>query len=228
MPDIETNLVQVRTLITEYANRYGRTNDNIALLAVSKTKPVQDILSAAALGQRDFGESYVQEAEQKIQQLSEQNLTWHFIGPIQSNKTRKIAELFDWVHSIDRLKVAQRLSEQRSVRLPPLNLLIQVNIDNESSKSGVSASEIPGLVDQIKQLPRIRLRGLMAIPGITSELDQQREPLSRMHEAFKALQKQCPDCDTLSMGMSGDLEAAIAEGTTLVRIGTAIFGKRNN
>lgn len=228
MPDIETNLVQVRTLISEYTKRYGRTSDSITLLAVSKTKPVQEILAATALGQRDFGESYLQEAELKIQQISNQSLTWHFIGPIQSNKTRKIAELFDWVHSVDRLKIAQRLSEQRSALLPPLNLLIQVNIDNESSKAGISAREIPELADQIQRLPRVRLRGLMAIPGIASELDQQREPLSRMHQAFKDLQKQCPDCDTLSMGMSGDLEAAIAEGTTLVRIGTAIFGPRNN
>ena len=227
MPDIEANLVQVRTSINEYANRYSRDGDSITLLAVSKTKPVQDILSAAASGQRDFGESYLQEAEQKIQQISGQDLVWHFIGPIQSNKTRKIAGLFDWVHSVDRLKIAQRLSEQRSPQSPPLNLLIQVNIDNESSKAGVSANELFELADQIKQLPRVKLRGLMAIPGVASELDRQRKPLSRMYQAFEALQKQCPECDTLSMGMSGDLEAAIAEGSTLVRIGTAIFGKRN-
>ncbi len=226
MHNIEKNLSRVRQQIEVYAQQYQRHPQDIKLLAVSKTKPVGDIEIAYAAGQHDFGENYLQEAEQKIQALADKSIVWHFIGPIQSNKTRRISELFDWVHSVDRFKIARRLNEQRPDSLPALNILLQVNIENESSKSGIRVDQILPLADRITELPRVRLRGLMAIPAIHREIDQQRKPLARMFRAFQQLQQQCSDCDTLSMGMTADLEAAIAEGATLVRIGTAIFGPR--
>ncbi|MDJ0832942.1 MAG: YggS family pyridoxal phosphate-dependent enzyme [Gammaproteobacteria bacterium] len=226
MHNIEKNLETVRERIARYAQAYQRSPQDITLLAVSKTKPVTDIEIALAAGQRDFGENYVQEAEQKILAMQGKTISWHYIGPIQSNKTRRISELFDWVHSVDRYKIARRLSEQRPSELPALNILLQVNIENEPSKSGIAVDEILALAQKIAELPRVRLRGLMAIPAVHDDFDQQREPLARMFQAYRQLQQHCRDCDTLSMGMSADMQAAIAEGATLVRIGTAIFGPR--
>lgn len=227
MHNIEKNLQQIKHQIADAAIAGGRSPDAITLLAVSKTKPVQDILAAYEAGQKDFGENYLQEAESKISALSDKAIHWHFIGPIQSNKTRKITELFDWVHSVDRLKIAERLSQQRPPSLPPLNILLQVNIDNEASKAGISPDEVLPLAQQIAQLPGVRLRGLMAIPAASADYQQQCVPFSQMRVLLEQLQQHCATCDTLSMGMSDDMQAAIAQGSTLVRIGTAIFGKRN-
>jgi PLP dependent protein len=227
MHNIEKNLLLVKSQIADAATAAGRSSDDITLLAVSKTKPTSDILVAYQAGQIDFGENYLQEAELKIQALADKDIRWHYIGPIQSNKTRKISELFDWVHSVDRFKIAERLSQQRPEALKPLNILLQVNIDNEASKAGISADQVFTLAEQIAELPHVNLRGLMAIPAAQVDYQQQCIPFARMHALLKELQKKHPECDTLSMGMSNDMPAAIAQGSTLVRIGTAIFGKRN-
>jgi len=196
----------------------------VGLLAVSKTKPASDLREAYAAGLRDFGENYLQEALGKQAELSGLPLIWHFIGPIQSNKTRAIAENFAWVHSVDRLKIAQRLSEQRPADLPPLNICIQVNVSGEASKSGCTPEDLPALAQAISALPNLRLRGLMAIPEPTEDSDEQNAAFA----AVRTLQDQLNlPLDTLSMGMSHDLEAAIAQGATWVRIGTALFGARN-
>ncbi len=226
MHNIEKNIAQVQNSIKQSAIDCGRDPKIITLLAVSKTKPVTDIEAAYQCGQRDFGENYLQEAEQKITALQNKEIIWHYIGPIQSNKTRKITALFDWVHSVDRLKIARRLNENHPENKAPLNILLQVNIDNEPSKSGVQLDEIQSLAQQIESMSRLKLRGLMAIPAIHKNPEKQHEPFARMHQALTQLQQSYPDCDTLSMGMSGDMQAAIAEGSTLVRIGTAIFGSR--
>lgn len=226
MHNIEKNLARVRQQILATCAQYGRDPAEVMLLAVSKTKPVKDIELALTSGQHDFGESYVQEAEQKIEQLADRTITWHYIGPIQSNKTRRIAELFDWVHSVDRLRIAQRLSDARPTDANPLQVLLQVNIDSDPHKSGIDQGQIPMLADQVATLPRLKLRGLMAIPAIHTDFEAQRKPFARLREALEALRRQHADCDTLSMGMSADMNAAIAEGSTLVRIGTAIFGAR--
>ena len=226
MHNIEKNIIQVRTQIQQAAALYNRDPKLISLLAVSKKKPVEDIRLAYAAGQRDFGENFVQEAEQKRRVLTDLDIIWHFIGPVQSNKTRVLAEGFDWVHSVDRLKVAERLSAQRPATLPALNICIQVNVDREASKSGVMLEEVATLAESISTLPRIRLRGLMAIPAQYDDLESQRLPFARLRETLEDLQQRGLDCDTLSTGMSHDLQAAIAEGSTLVRIGTAIFGER--
>lgn len=227
MQNIEKNLSQVQRLIETDASKYGRDADSILLLAVSKKMPADAIRAAQRLGQRDFGENYLQEALEKINELQELDLVWHFIGAIQSNKTRNIAENFAWVHCLDRLKIAKRLSEQRPASLPALNVCIQVNLDDEAGKAGIAVDQIQELATSISQLKNIRLRGLMAIPEKRSDLSAQREAFARLKVALQELQEQGIDCDTLSMGMSGDLEAAIAEGSTLVRIGTAIFGERS-
>ena len=226
MHNIEKNIIQVRAQIQQAAALYDRNPKLISLLAVSKKKPVEDIRLAYAAGQRDFGENFVQEAEQKRRVLTDLDIIWHFIGPVQSNKTRVLAEGFDWVHSVDRLKVAERLSAQRPATLPALNICIQVNVDREASKSGVMLEEVATLAESISTLPRIRLRGLMAIPAQYDDLESQRLPFARLRETLEDLQQRGLDCDTLSTGMSHDLQAAIAEGSTLVRIGTAIFGER--
>lgn len=228
MHDIEKSLSRLRLQIKQQAETYGRRTEDICLLAVSKTRPVADIEQAFSAGQRDFGESYLQEAAQKIIMLASLPICWHFIGPVQSNKTKKISQLFDWVHSVERFKIARRLSDFRPADKAPLNILLQVNIEDEPAKSGISLNEILPLAAQIDPLPQIKLRGLMAIPAIHKDFKQQRNPFAKMSQALIKLQKIYPDCDTLSMGMSGDMNAAIAEGSTLVRIGTAIFGKRNN
>lgn len=228
MNTIKQNLVNVRSHIDIAAQQCGRSPEEITLLAVSKTKPVSDIEKAIACGQTEFGENYVQEGVDKINYFSDNNtLVWHFIGPLQSNKTRLVAEHFDWCHTIDRLKIAQRLSDQRPDTLPPLNILIQINISDEMSKSGIELTELDGLAAQISILSGIKLRGLMAIPAPENDYDKQVEVLEKMHLAFKQLQTQYPNIDTLSMGMTNDMEAAIRCGSTLVRIGTAIFGERN-
>ena len=226
MHNIEINIDRVRRRIDEACRSHGRDPSQVTLLAVSKKKPASDIEAALEAGQNDFGESYVQEAETKIAQLNNEALNWHFIGPIQSNKTRRIAELFNWVHSVDRLKIAQRLNEARPQSLPPLNILLQVNIDADPAKSGIAAQDLKQLAQATAILPRLRLRGLMAIPSVHENFDDQRKPFAHLRELLHELQKKHPHCDCLSMGMSGDMEAAIAEGSTLVRIGTAIFGSR--
>ncbi len=213
---------QIR-LATENA---GRAPGSVLLLAVSKTKSAQAITEAYQAGQRHFGENYVQEALAKQQELSAFAITWHFIGPIQSNKTRLIAEHFDWVHSVDSLKIAQRLSSQRPAHLAALNICLQVNISDETSKSGIGLEQLAELCAQVGQLPQLRLRGVMAIPAPESQFERQRQPYQRLYQAVKQLPV-AADLDTFSFGMSGDLEAAIMEGATIVRIGTAVFGARD-
>jgi pyridoxal phosphate enzyme (YggS family) len=228
---LQASLTSLAERISAAAERVGRTAGSVTLVAVSKTFPVQDVLALARLGQQHFAENYLQEALPKIAAARaaapDLPLAWHFIGPIQSNKTAKIAEQFDWVQSVDRLKVAQRLSEQRPAQLPLLNVLLQVNISGEASKSGVAAAEVPALARAVAAQPRLRLRGLMAIPEPAADPVQQRRPLAAMKRLFDELRASgFGDWDTLSMGMSADLEAAIAEGATMVRVGTALFGAR--
>lgn len=203
-----------------------RAPDAVDILAVSKTRPAEDIRAAFDLGLTQFGENYLQEALEKIEQLADLPITWHFIGPIQSNKTRPIAEHFDWVHSVDRLKIARRLSEQRPAELPPLNICLQVNISRQASKSGATVEELPALVEQVRELPRLRLQGLMAIPAPSEDPAQQRAAFAALREAAASCASAAHPLPVLSMGMSGDLEAAIAEGATIVRVGTDIFGAR--
>jgi len=226
MQNIEKNLARIKQQIEQAATDFDRKTSNISLLAVSKRKPASDLRSAYNCGQRDFGENFLQEAEQKMRELADLDIVWHFIGPVQSNKTKALAESFDWVHCVDRVKIAQRLSNQRPESMPPLNICIQVNIDLEASKSGVAPNDITALAESIRHLPQIKLRGLMAIPAQHSDFESQREPFARLKQALHDLQQHGLDCDTLSMGMSHDMQAAIAEGSTLVRIGTAIFGER--
>ncbi len=218
---------QVQERIAQACIESDRPAESVQLLAVSKTKPIEDIKILAEYGQRAFGENYVQEALEKIEVLPE--LEWHFIGPIQSNKTKHIAAHFNWVHSVDRLKIAQRLNDQRPDDLPPLNILLEVNISGEASKAGLSREEVMQVAKQIALLPKLHLRGLMAIPQKAESFTEQRKPFAAMQRLLKQLQNQHPDwrLDTLSMGMSADLEAAIAEGATIVRIGTDIFGTRD-
>ena len=230
MSSISDNLQAVQQAINAAATTVSRDPHAITLLAVSKTFGIEAVLDAAQTGQRAFGENYVQEAVDKITAAKALaptlDLEWHFIGPIQSNKTRLIAENFDWVHSVDREKIALRLSEQRPPNLPPLNLCLQVNISGESSKSGAAITDTVALARSIAALPGLRLRGLMAIPEPTDDIAQQRAAFAEVRDLFQ----QCIDggiaMDTLSMGMSADLSAAIAEGATIVRVGSAIFGKR--
>lgn len=226
MTTISTNLQAVKQRIIQAANAAGRPVDLVQLLAVSKTWPADAIREAFQAGQIAFGESYVQEAIDKIDALRALPLQWHFIGPIQSNKTRPIAEHFDWVHSIDRIKIAQRLSESRPATLAPLNICLQVNISGENTKSGVAIDQVSALAKAVQLLPHLRLRGLMAIPKETSDYALQREQFKMLKMLFDQLNAQGMKLDTLSMGMSHDLEAAITEGATIVRVGSAIFGTR--
>jgi pyridoxal phosphate enzyme (YggS family) len=212
--------------ITQSVCDANRPANSVKLLAVTKTKPVSDIVQAYEAGHRLFGENYVQEGVDKIQQLSAlSDIEWHFIGPLQSNKTRPVAENFHWVHSIDRLKIAQRLNDQRSAH-KTLNVCIQVNVDNESSKAGVAVDEVSALAEQISAMPNLTLRGLMTIPKAQQNEDMQRKSLLVMKELFLQLQTKYPQIDTLSMGMSNDMQLAIECGSTMVRIGSAIFGSR--
>ena len=218
MTNISHNLEQIRQQITTHAANCGREASQITLLAVSKTKPASAIEEAFASGQRDFGENYVQELAEKAETLKSLEITWHFIGPIQSNKTRQIAEHAHWVHSIDRAKIARRLSEQRPESMPPLKVCIQVNIDNSPTKSGVAESELGELIAEISALPHLSLQGLMAIPAPENAKDA----FERLNDLAKSHK-----LNTLSMGMSGDWQEAIAAGSTMIRIGTAIFGERD-
>ncbi|HFZ8995596.1 TPA: YggS family pyridoxal phosphate-dependent enzyme [Citrobacter freundii] len=230
MNDIALNLAHVREKISAAATRCGRPSEEVTLLAVSKTKPASDIAEAIAAGQRAFGENYVQEGVEKIlhfNALGVNDLQWHFIGPLQSNKSRLVAEHFGWCHTIDRLRIAARLSEQRPADLPPLNVLIQINISDEHSKSGIPLAELDTLAAAVAELPRLKLRGLMAIPAPESDYVRQFEVASQMAVAFARLKTRYPGVDTLSLGMSDDMSAAIAAGSTMVRIGTAIFGARD-
>ncbi|MFJ2993189.1 YggS family pyridoxal phosphate-dependent enzyme [Pandoraea sp. NPDC087047] len=232
MSTIAAHLDDVLSRITRATADAGRPAGSVRLLAVSKTFGANAVRDALAAGQRAFGENYVQEALDKMAALAGEtvggeSLEWHFIGPLQSNKTRPVAEHFDWVHSVDRLKIAERLSAQRPANLPPLQVCLQVNISGETSKSGVSPAEVPALARAIAALPNLQLRGLMAIPEPEDDPARQREPLRAVRALFDALRADGLPLDTLSMGMSGDLEAAVAEGATMVRIGTAIFGARD-
>lgn len=227
MSTIADRLAQVRMRISQAAATAARDPNSIRLLAVSKTRPVADLEAALAAGQRAFGESYLQDALPKIAAIGER-AEWHFIGPIQSNKTRQIASHFAWVHSVDRLKIAQRLSEQRPAGLPPLNICLQVNTSGETTKGGVLPEETRNLAEAVALLPHLRLRGLMTIPAPVQDVTQQRRPFAQLRRLLEQLNANGLELDTLSMGMSNDLEAAIAEGATLVRIGTAIFGPRSS
>ena len=224
MSTIADNIGQVSQRIRAAADAVQRDAHSIHLLAVSKTKPAQAVREAYAAGMRDFGENYLQEALGKQAELTDLPLSWHFIGPIQSNKTRAIAEHFAWVHSVDRLKIAQRLSEQRPADLPPLNICIQVNVSGEASKSGCTPADLPALANAISALPRLKLRGLMAIPEPTEDRAEQDAAFATVRDLQNSLNL---PLDTLSMGMSHDLESAIAQGATWVRIGTALFGARD-
>ena len=224
MSTIADNIGLVSQRIRAAADAVQRDASSIHLLAVSKTKPAQAVREAYAAGLRDFGENYLQEALGKQADLTDLPLSWHFIGPIQSNKTRAIAEHFAWVHSVDRLKIAQRLSEQRPADLPPLNICIQVNVSGEASKSGCTPADLPALATAISALPRLKLRGLMAIPEPTEDRAEQDAAFATVRDLQASLNLAL---DTLSMGMSHDLESAIAQGATWVRIGTALFGARD-
>ena len=223
---IAENLAQVHAQIQAACQAAGRPESSVRLLAVSKTWGADAVRAAHAAGQTAFGENYIQEAVDKITALHDLPLEWHCIGPIQSNKTRLVAEHFDWVHSIDRLKIAQRLSEQRPASLPPLQVCIQVNVDGGATKSGVAPQDLPVLAQAVAALPRLQLRGLMTIPEPAESPEAARAVHRRARQLLEALQAQGLALDTLSMGMSADMEAAILEGSTLVRVGTAIFGKR--
>jgi len=225
--NIAKNITDIRARIINAEQLAGRKNHSVKLIAVSKTKPVELIHQAYLAGQTLFGESYLQEALAKIDDLKNDKIEWHFIGPIQSNKTKPIAESFSWVHSVDRLKIAKRLNEQRPEILPKLNICLQVNISGEESKSGIKPEEVSDILSACLNLPRINVRGLMAIPAISSDVELQRKYFKEIRRLLEHSNQQFKiNLDTLSMGMSSDLEAAILEGATHVRIGTAIFGKR--
>ena len=228
MTEITGNIKRIRERVKLAEKQFSRKQDSVTILVVSKNCTVESIAEAIACGCVCFAESYLQEAELKIAALANRSekLEWHFIGPIQSNKTKSIAEKFDWVHSVDRLKIAQRLNEQRPATLAPLNICIQVNISSESAKSGTTLEELTSLVESFKDFPRLKLRGLMVIPVRSHDFEQQRQSFQAVQTIFNDLNSSGYALDTLSMGMSGDLEAAIAEGATHVRIGRAIFGER--
>ncbi len=229
MNTIVEHLQQVHARITAAAAICERSPDDIQLLAVSKTKPATDVQAAYAAGQRQFGENYVQEAVDKIAALKAEcpDIRWHLIGPLQSNKSRQVAEAFDWVQSVDRLRIAQRLSDQRPGNMRPLNICLQVNVSGEDSKSGLPPDQVEELARQISLLPGLCLRGLMAIPEATDNSDRLKTQLLELKQLFDRMAEKYPQMDTLSMGMSKDLELAVACGSTLVRVGTAIFGSRN-
>lgn len=228
---IPKNLESVRALIAEAAAHAGRDPASVTLLAVSKTFAANAVIEATDAGQHAFGENYLQEALDKQQAVHalrpDLALEWHFIGPIQSNKTRPVAEHFSWAHAVDREKIARRLSEQRPAHLPPLNICLQVNVSGEASKSGVSPAELPALAQAVVTLPNLKLRGLMAIPEPTDDVEHQRKPFTLLRQLQQQLADMGIATDTLSMGMSSDMQVAIAEGATIVRVGTAIFGKRD-
>lgn len=226
MIGVTENLAIISDLLAKSAVEAGREPDAVHLLAVSKKQPLSMIIDAANAGHRDFGENFVQEGLEKITQTRNLGLVWHFIGHLQNNKTRVVAENFDWVHTIDNLKTAQRLSNQRPEPLGPLNICLQVNVDDESSKSGIAIAKLPELAAACSDLPNLNLRGLMCLPTSRSDFSEQRLPFARLRELAIELRSGGIETDTLSMGMSGDFRAAIFEGATMVRIGTAVFGER--
>jgi pyridoxal phosphate enzyme (YggS family) len=228
MATIASKLQLVQSRINQACLKNSRAPNSVTLLAVSKTFPAVTVREAFEAGQRRFGENYVQEAVDKIAELADlrAQIEWHLIGPLQSNKSRLVAEQFDWVHTVDRLKIAQRLNEQRPPHLPPLQVCVQVNTSGEASKSGVEPDQALALAQAVSQLPRLRLRGVMALPAPSSDASDQHQSLQKVRSVFDELRNQGLTLDTLSMGMSGDLEAAIEQGSTMVRIGSAIFGQR--
>jgi pyridoxal phosphate enzyme (YggS family) len=227
MKNIANSLRYTIQQIRNIEQKYELAQGSVKLLAVSKTRSSQEIEVVSQAGQTDFAENYVQEAVEKIKSINNPELIWHFIGPIQSNKTRQIAEFFNWVHTIDRLKIARRLNDDRPDDYLPLNVCIQINISGETSKAGIALDEVEELARSMNNLPRLKLRGLMTLPAPCAELEQQRRPFSKLRQCFYKLRSTYPDMDTLSMGTTNDMEAAIAEGATIVRIGTGIFGPRN-
>ncbi|MEZ9230062.1 YggS family pyridoxal phosphate-dependent enzyme [Vibrio amylolyticus] len=231
MSSIQQNIEHITSQIESALQKCGRPRESVQLLAVSKTKPIEAILEAAQGGQRTFGENYVQEGVDKVKHFNEEHaeldLVWHFIGPIQSNKTRLVAEHFDWVHTIDRAKTAQRLNDQRPADMPPLQVLIQINTSGEASKSGISDDEIFSLAELISSLPNLTLRGVMSIPANVPDYTSQLNEFEKLAALQSQLSDKYNDIDTLSMGMSGDMDAAIHAGSSMVRIGTAIFGARD-
>jgi len=226
MLTLKNRLLDLQNLIQATEKQCNRPSNSVDLLAVSKTWPASMLRALAAAGQQRFGENYLQEALTKISELSDLNLEWHFIGPIQSNKTKDIAQHFDWVHTVDRIKIARRLNDQRPDQLPPLNICIQVNIDNEATKSGISTDELIPLAAEIAQLPKLVLRGVMIIPAKTDDPAHQQASFHKARLLFEQLSAIYSDVDTLSMGMSNDMTLAITEGSTLVRVGSALFGQR--
>lgn len=223
---IVDNLAGIRAEIRALEQKYGRRPGSVDLLAVSKTRPVEALRAALDAGQLAFGENYWQEAEAKLTALRHPDLRWHFIGPVQTNKTRPIAVGFDWAHSVARLKVARRLHDARPETLPPLNICVQVNVDGEASKAGIALTEVGDFIAALRPFKRLAVRGLMALPAPRSGLEAQRRPFAALRACLAGLTAQAPQLDTLSMGTSQDMEAAIAEGATIVRIGTALFGPR--
>ncbi|MEH6627585.1 MAG: YggS family pyridoxal phosphate-dependent enzyme [Motiliproteus sp.] len=227
MTSIAENIALTLTRIREAETRFQRESNSVCLMAVSKTRPAEDIREAFGHGQRHFGENYLQDALDKIEKLQALDICWHFIGPVQSNKASQVAEYFDWVHSVDRIKIARRLNDRRPADMAPLNLCIQVNISNEFSKSGVAVNEVADFMELLCGLDRLCVRGLMAIPKAGMNEQQQRQTFAQLKTLFEQLKVTHPQLDTLSMGMSQDMDSAIAEGSTIVRIGTAIFGARH-
>jgi len=223
---VTENFRKIQDLLAIATSEAKRSQGSVRLLAVSKKKPLEAILEVAEAGQRDFGENFVQEGVEKIKNAGRDDLIWHFIGHLQSNKTRDVAEHFQWVHTIDRIKIAKRLSAQRPHYASDLNVCLEVNIDDEPQKSGISPGDVPQLAAEVAALPRLRLRGLMCLPAIETEPERQRIPFAKMRTLHENLRAEGLDVDTLSMGMSADYAAAIKEGATIVRVGTAIFGKR--
>ena len=225
---VTENFRKIQDLLAQAAADAGRSRGEIRLLAVSKEKPVECVLEAASAGQRDFGENFVREGLMKMDQAGRDDLIWHFIGHLQANKTKPVAERFHWVHTVDRLKIAERLSRQRPVYANDLNICIQVNIDEEAAKGGVSVAEVPPLAQAVSELRGLRLRGLMCIPAVRQGFEEQRKPFAKMRMLFESLRESGINTDTLSMGMTADYVAAIHEGATIVRIGTALFGARES
>jgi pyridoxal phosphate enzyme (YggS family) len=226
--NLPENIARVRSRIASAAAHRGRNVDSVTLIGVSKSQPAEMVDAAAQAGLRDFGESYLREALDKMTAVKARDVTWHFIGNVQANKTRPIAEHFAWVHGVDRLRIAERLSAQRPYHAPPLNICLQVNLAGETTKGGAAVEEVPTLVAAISPLPRLKLRGLMCLPPEEGELHRQRHWFAQVRELFERLNASGAGLDTLSMGMSADFEAAVMEGATLVRVGTAIFGPRTN
>ena len=221
------NLVHIRNEISVAEKRFKRRASSVCLLAVSKTRTTDEIMAAIEGGQRHFGENYCQEALEKIEVIDNPDLIWHFIGPIQSNKTRQIATHFDWVHTIDRIKIARRLNEMRPDDKPPLNICVQINISGEDSKAGITLDDAENFIDELEQFKRLNVRGLMSLPAPARDFDEQRIPFSILNQKLQKLSLSRPELDTLSIGTTQDMTAAIAEGATIVRIGTALFGPRN-